>query len=361
MRTIMKTLFVIISAFSLISASHAGEMTVTGNAQATYNITSGDSARNGKGIGVANELAFTATGEVDNGFTWKAQIELDPTDGVDAGITDTDAQSGSALNDDSRFELTMGDMGMLGIYVSEGGENNKYKASQNVVFEATDSGTTPGISYPSDMGAYNSIKYVTPELSFAGATIKASAAVGSSGGDAGEEGSSTYAAGDTDDPTGEQYGVYITYAGLSASANYFEAENATGAKDVQDDMGGGYALSYDIGNVGIGFSRTWDHPALTSIAATTPEYYETDLYSIGVKINDQLSVSFTDESSEASCMTACSTTTTVAGSSDVEARTVQAAYNLGGLTLGLSMADFDNVGYKAGDKTETVFSLKAAF
>jgi len=357
----MKTLFVIISAFSLISASHAGEMTVTGNAQATYNITSGDSANNGKGIGIANELAFTATGEVDNGWSWKAQIELDPTDGTDAGITDTDAQSGSALNDDSRFEVTMGDLGMFGIYVSEGGENNKYAASQQVLFESTDTGTTPGISYPSDMGAYNSLKYVTPELSFAGATIKASAAVGHSGGDAGEEGSSTYSAGDAIDPTGEQYGVYVSFAGLNASANYFEGKNATGATDVQDDMGGGYSLSYDIANVGLGFSRTWDHPALTAIAATTIEHYETDMLSIGVKVNDQLSVSFADEKSSPSCMTACSTTTTVAGSADVEARTIQAAYNLGGLTLGVSMADFDNVGYKTGDKTETVFSMKAAF
>ena len=79
----MKTLFVIISAFSLVTASHAGEMTVTGSAKATYNITSGKS-NVGKGIGVANELAFTATGEIDNGYTWKAQIELDPTDGVDS-------------------------------------------------------------------------------------------------------------------------------------------------------------------------------------------------------------------------------------------------------------------------------------
>ena len=39
----MKTLFVIISAFSLVTVSHAGEMTVTGSAKATYNITSGKS------------------------------------------------------------------------------------------------------------------------------------------------------------------------------------------------------------------------------------------------------------------------------------------------------------------------------
>ena len=354
----MKTLFVIISTFSLVTASHAGEMTVTGSAKATYNITSGGSSV-GKGIGVANELAFTATGEIDNGFTWKAQIELDPTDGVDAGITDTDAQSGSALNDDSRFELTMGDLGMVGIYVSEGGENNKYKASQDAVLVSTDTGTTPGIKYPTDLGAFNSVKYVSPSFDVLGASISASYGFGVEGGNLGEEGSSSNNPGAVNDTTAEQYGVYISYGSLGASANYFEEDQANGnAAQQQKNHGGGYSLTYDIGNFGIGYGKTYQNPAIAAHpgATATAEYYETTLVSVGAKINDQFSVSYSQEKSEQNNATAGATLY------DVEARTVQAAYNMGGLTIGLSQAEFEKTGYaNVPDVNEFILSLSAAF
>lgn len=354
----MKTLFVIISTFSLVTASHAGEMTVTGSAKATYNITSGG-ASVGKGIGVANELAFTATGEIDNGFTWKAQIELDPTDGVDAGITDTDAQSGSALNDDSRFELTMGDFGMVGLYVSEGGENNKYKASQDAVLISTDTGTKPGIKYPTDLGGFNSVKYVSPTYDFAGASISASIGYGHEGGNLGEEGSSSNNPGAVNDTTAEQFGVYLSYGSLGASANYTEVDQANGnAVQQQKNHGGGYSFTYDIGNFGLGYGKTFQNPAIASHpgATATAEYYETTLVSLGAKINDNLSLSYSQEKSEQNNATAGATLY------DVEARTVQAAYNLGGLTIGLSQAEFENTGYaNVPDVNEFILSLSAAF
>jgi len=358
MRTIMKTLFVIISAFSLVTVSHAGEMSVTGSAKATYNSTSGHS-NVGKGLGVANELAFTATGEIDNGFTWKAQIELDPTDGVDAGVTDTDALSGSALNDDSRFELTMGDLGMVGLYVSEGGENNKYKASQDAVLVSTDTGTTPGIKYPTDLGAFNSVKYVTPSFDFAGASISGSIGYGHEGGNLGEEGSSSNNPGQANDTTAEQYGVYISYGSLGASANYTEVDQANGnAAQQQKNHGGGYSFTYDIGNFGLGYGKTFQNPAIASHpgSTATAEYYETTMLSVGAKINDQFSVSYTTEKSEQNNATAGATLY------DVEARTIQAAYNMGGLTIGLSQANFENTGYaNVDDVNETIISLSAAF
>ena len=354
----MKTLFVIISAFSLVTASHAGEMTVTGSAKATYNITSGKS-NVGKGIGVANELAFTATGEVDNGFTWKAQIELDPTTGTDSGMTDTDKISGSAINDDSRFELTMGDLGMVGLYVSEGGENNKYKASQDAVLVSTDTGTTPGIKYPTDLGAFNSIKYVSPTFDVYGASISASFGHGVDGGDLGEEGSSSNNPGSVADTQADQYGVYISYGSLNVSGNYTEVEQAnTNATQQQKNHGGGYSLTYDIGNFGIGYGKTYQNPAIASHpgSTATAEYYETTMVSVGAKVNDQFSVSYTTEKSEQNNATAGATVY------DVEARTVQAAYNLGGLTIGLSQATFENAAYAdVDDVNEFILSLSAAF
>ena len=51
-------------------------MTVSGSADASY-VTNGDDESTGKDIGVANELDFTASGELDNGMTWTCQVQLD--------------------------------------------------------------------------------------------------------------------------------------------------------------------------------------------------------------------------------------------------------------------------------------------
>ena len=67
MKTIMKTLLVSIASLSLMLSAQAGELTVSGSAKATYNASSGDNTDNG--IGVTNELNFTASGEMDNGYS----------------------------------------------------------------------------------------------------------------------------------------------------------------------------------------------------------------------------------------------------------------------------------------------------
>ena len=75
MKKIITILFASILGFSAVQA---GEMTVTGSAQATYVITSSDSAtakqNKTPGLGFANEVAFNANGEFGNGYTWTYQI-----------------------------------------------------------------------------------------------------------------------------------------------------------------------------------------------------------------------------------------------------------------------------------------------
>ena len=77
MKNITKILFVAITSLSLMLTAKAGEMTVNGTAKATYNATSGQQKDNG--IGITNELTFTASGEMDNGYTWSYSMALDPT------------------------------------------------------------------------------------------------------------------------------------------------------------------------------------------------------------------------------------------------------------------------------------------
>ena len=67
MKNIIKTLVVMLSSVSLFDSAYAGVLGVSGTAKATYNILSGKT-NVGKGIGITNELNFTASGELDNGY-----------------------------------------------------------------------------------------------------------------------------------------------------------------------------------------------------------------------------------------------------------------------------------------------------
>jgi len=78
--------------------------------------------------------------------------------------------------------------------------------------------------------------------------------------------------------------------------------------------------------------------------------------SIGYAVNDDLSVSYTQETSEANYMT--STTTAY----DIEMDSIQLAYSLGGATLSIARADVENVSYVQNDDlTETIIAMSFAF
>ena len=104
MKKISKLLVGILFSALVVAPSYAGELTVTGGATATYAI-GGDSSGAGKSLGISNELDFSASGELDNGYTWNYQVQLD---------------GASTANDDTRLEIGT-DMGTVGFYVSEGG------------------------------------------------------------------------------------------------------------------------------------------------------------------------------------------------------------------------------------------------
>ena len=125
MKTIMKTLFVAVSSLSLMFSVNAGELSVSGTAKA-YSIVNG--TQNEPGVGITNELNFTAKGEMDNGYAWNYSMELDP-----------DSTDGSALNDDTQIGLTMNNLGRLNI-VCLSVQTTKYALDQSAYTTITDTG-----------------------------------------------------------------------------------------------------------------------------------------------------------------------------------------------------------------------------
>ena len=344
MKTIMKTLLVSIASLSLMFSVNAGELSVSGSAKATYNVSSGVEADNG--IGITNELNFTASGEMDNGFTWAYSMELDPASG------------GAANNDDTSIVIGMNDMGTLKVCVSECGNNKKYSWDASAYTSMSDTGTSYGIQYPGDAGAAgtSTIQYHTPELPFG---TKASFAYNTKmSGDA----ASGNAAGSSGNSRQEYSLTSSPIEGLSLAAHYNKVNDYEDGVDTEDQLeeGGSYGLKYAIGNITVGYGKSFQAPealeANRANGATNVEFYENTGISLGYAVNDAVSVSYTRETSEVNYQT--STTTGY----DVEMDSIQLAYNVGGATLSLARADVENASYtQDSDLVETIIAMSFAF
>ena len=382
MKKIITILFASILGFSAVQA---GEMTVTGSAQATYVITSSDSATGAQnktpGLGFANELAFNANGEFGNGYTWTYQIELDPAQG-----------SGAALNDDTRLELGLGNLGTIGIYGSEGDLNTHLSNSVAAYAPGHDIGSLGGYQGGTGMNSYNNLQYHTPAglLPF-GTSVKLAWSNGDSkqSADANDAGSAT----------GNDINSYQVTTkpidGLTIGASYLEKTNsATTTKTYKYETGGAYG-KYSVGAFSFGIGRHYVVPnlagndATNGASATTAalvsttsnsavystdgngsttinvatKYFQNDAYSIAFAVNENLSVSYDRLKSTAEARDVVLTSAADTDiSRDLTISTIQAAYNIGGAVVALSQKDIEGINYAQGaNATEFAISLKMAF
>ena len=379
MKKISNILLSLILSLSVISFAKAGELSVTGSVQATYVITSSDSAtakvERQPGIGMSNELAFNATGEFGNGFTWNYQVELDP-----------DQRNGAALNDDTRLELGT-PYGTIGIYNSEGSLNTHLGYSAAAYAPGYDIGTSGAIEFGTEISGYSNVQYHTPAglLPF-GIVAKAAYSPGQSyGGDANDAG----AASSSDV---ESYQITAKPVdGLTVGASYLTI-NGSGSATIQDYETGGAYAKYSIGNVTVGAGRHLVAPnqdgtgsgtcAVTTaikgrstvvstktglpVTTTTYEpgttYFENDAISIGYAVNDALSVSYDKTTSTGHVSNQDADNVLVRTDRDLVIESIQLAYNIGGAVVAIGQKDVEGVDYQQGNnEKETVFSLKMAF
>ena len=346
----MKTLFVSIASLSLMfSAVNAGELAVSGTAKATYQVTNG--AEQDNAIGITNELNFTASGEMDNGYAWSYSMELDP-----------DSTDGSALNDDTQINLTMGDMGTVKICVSECGNGKEYAADQSVYASMTDTGFSEGMTYPGSSASYASIQYHTPELPYGTTASVAWGQKKVDGQGANTTGQDTGAGNGANGNSIEEYSLVTKpIDGVTLSAQYYDINDYDDGltNETQLEEGGSYAVEYATGNLSLGWGKSFKAPETTAAVtagATTVEYYENTLMSVAYAVNDALSVSYTREEGERNFQTS----STVAY--DIETDSIQIAYSLGGATLSIARADYENVGYANGvDAQDTIVAMTFAF
>jgi hypothetical protein len=354
MKNIIKTLIVMLSSVSLFASANAGELGVSGTAKATYNILSGKT-NVGKGLGITNELNFTATGETDQGYTWSYSMELDP------GENSTSPQS-NANNDDTK--LTLGTpYGTFGVFISEGGLDLEDAGSQSVYARPTDMGDPSATSDNFTIDSYNNVQYHTPaDLLPFGTSFKVAyapnlsdTAAGSSGNNAGAV--HTRSSTDSGNNATEMQVKAAPIDGLAIGASYFEFDGSGIAKSDQEAESGAYYATYATGPISVGYSKGYKAllRADGDFATTTNvSYYDQTNYSIAFAASDDLSVSYERETSEANYVN----NTTV----EQESSAVQVAYTMGGMTIALSHGSHDNVGYvDAANQDQTLFAVTMAF
>jgi hypothetical protein len=148
--------------------------------------------------------------------------------------------------------------------------------------------------------------------------------------------------------------------GLTISASYYEMDEyddgvTTGT---QVEEGGAYAAKYAIANFTVGYGKSLkaiEANAITS-GATQVEYYENKGISVAYAVNDALTLSYTKEDNQQNYQTSST------AASDIDVKSVQAAYTVGGATLSLARTSYDNIAYVANDDAEeTIIALAFAF
>jgi hypothetical protein len=362
----IKAMLVALTAFSF-SVAQAGELTITGDAKASYSITSSDASvarlDQGKGLGVANEFSLTASGELDNGMTWAYAQDID----------------GATVQDDGKLTLT-GGFGTLGVFISEGGLDVDNTASQSVVSRPSDTSFNEGMFDTFDLSGMNTIQYhmpadmlpfgivgkiaYAPSSSSAGSVndFKATGAANTGAFTASSAAFNTNAAPFAQTSAmGKSAMHYQVKAspvdGLEIGADYVDYDGVE-AVTAQDPESGSYYATYTMGPATIGYSKSYTAFAIggTSVGTDLTESVEGTKYSIAFNVNDDLSISYEKEKSDPDNQTAAT------ANYELQATGIQAAYTMGGMTLAVAMNDYENVQYTSlNDVKDTVFTVAMAF
>ena len=350
MKNISKLLVGILFSALVMSPSFAGEMTVTGGATATY-VTNGDDDSAGKNLGISNELDFTASGELDNGYTWKYQVQLD-------GAT--------SANDDTRLEIGT-DMGTIGLYVTEGGLSKELQTGAGALGVGFDyiSPTTFTTGY--DVDGYSNIQYHTPaDLLPFGLAAKIGYVPNMS--------ATTQLSAKESDTTlttanlgGTLMQLQLTASpidGLSIGGDIAQTDDQTGVSGnngTEEGISANLGAKYTMGQVTVGYTEGGNQTAVANGQIT---YYENKFYGIQFDVNDQLSVSYNvDESAEnARAAVAQGATAGTKTVTTMEQKSLQLAYTTGGATIGIAQVEVDNSDYTAGkNEGQSIVSLAIAF
>ena len=336
---ITKILVALAFLFS-VSTANAGEMTVTGSMEVTYQ--SEVDRTTGNPLGMDRELKFSGSTELDNGIT--VSVMQDTDDNLSYGNS----------------KITFGGVaGLVDIYV--GTDGSELDAKDDITPTAYEEANGSGSGTYKDVGGLASemgigVKFEVPFLG----TVKAQHVPNVDG----TKNADNAASGSTDangsgnelvviTPLGGLPVVGDVLDGLTLTLGYAEDEVSTVA-NTSDRFEYTGALTGSYGNFKFVYQREVIDEGQTA-AATDADFYKVESIGLVYAVNDALSISYNMMEQEQHNIDADSSFT-----QDTDA--INIGYTIGGMTIGFQDASTDNANMvkNAKDDTRTI-GISVAF
>jgi len=335
------------------SAAYSADAVVSGSFGYTY-ASEGGNTSDTKGIGMRNKLNFNFSGEMDNGWSVNANTALLP------GTFSTSSQS---------LQMTMGGAGKIVVGNGWGGLGAGFDAVTPTAYEEAHDGfatasTLDSLGTLMDNGA---IDWYSPSVDV-GSGMSVSAEIGfaprandtyvADGGTAGVSSSYT---------TGKEAAIRISGNGLKAGAYVSQVERETGSTLDNDPFDATWFANYTIGSVSVGYQKGYIDRggAATAATATTSAktlagsagIFEAEQVSIAFNINDNVTVSYTDQEDTYDGQSA------TISDSTMDTTSLNIAYTVGSMSIAMVSSDQDNVGWdtNAGEASRKELSVRLAF
>ncbi len=333
-------ILVALSFLFAVSTANAGELSVTGSIQATYQ--SEVDRTTGNPLGMDRELTFKGSTELD-GMTVTVMQDTNDTLGF-----------GNSL-------ITFGGvMGMVDINIGSDGSpmdaidditpnafeeaNGAGSGSYNDIGDAaSDTGIGAKFSLPI-LGAVN-YKYV-PKMD-------------------GQKNEEKQASADTNAGVGSMSELTIKtnladlpfvgdfLDGATLTTGYAEHDQSTVA-NADDAFDLTAALNVNVGQFKLGYQKKLHNEGEAGSAATTDAiWYKDEIIGIAYAVNDDLSISYNTYKSQRH--------NSDAANLDQETDAISIGYSVGGMTIGFQEAQTDNSGWATGTNDTRTLSVKVAF
>ena len=328
-----------------ISSANAGELNVTGTAQATW--TSIGHSVTGNPIGLNSAVTFTGSGELDNGSTFTVTM----TGADQAGYT-----SGSIV-------LTTPSLGALSISQATGGNGiGGYDDKLPTAWEESwGAGISGSIDLAKGVGSSMNIQYSTPTVF--GTTLKIAHAPANAGGlvndksVGGDNGS--YKQNGWDAVLDINAGGQNIFVGASTSERDAAGKSGTNADGRDNHQEGVAGAILSFGPIQVGAQATAEYTGETQTASAAYGYKNIG-YGVAFNINDNLSISYAQMESKKGYVGAGEGNEAVKMIID----SYQIAYTMGGATLKWAETDIANSGYSTATTAQvdgTTIALSLAF
>ena len=312
-----------------VSAANAGALSVSGGAKFGYAASDGneDLETDGNRFGMQKLISFSGSGELDNGNT--------------ISLTHNMAVTGSLST--SVLKYDMGDMGSL-TYSEDSGDvgigkiDDIMPTAEEEVTNGIDADTASGANealvgkVDGGMTGFNyvyTMDMATIQLGYSPKTTSGNNDDGSNSGAGGKKSSTSIAI------TATPMDGLTVFGGTG--------DKGTGTQEDDHDT---YGLKYAFGPITVGYQHSE-----IDFAATTSNDLETDMFGVSFQVNDDLSISYGEQDTEAET-----------SSVEQEVSGMSVAYSMGSISIAAHANEGKNIANQtANESTHTEISINFAF